>query len=49
MNVQQFLSKHACPLRMQSTCEYNCPRYIKVLVKRFYDDFIVESHGISLD
>ena len=48
MNVQQFLNKYACPLRMQSTCEYNCPRYIKVLVKRVYDDFMDECHGIFL-
>ena len=48
MNVQQFLNKYACPLRMQSTCEYNCPPYIKVLVKRLYDDFMDESHGIFL-
>ena len=31
---------------MQSTCEYNYPRYMKVLVKRFYDDFMDEYHGI---
>ena len=33
---------------MQSTCEYNYPRYIIVLVKRFYDDFMDEYHGIFL-
>ena len=31
---------------MKSTCEYDYPRYMKVLVKRFYDDFMDEYHGI---